>query len=307
MDIAVHPRTGKLLADIFSTIQREQHVMHPFVLLYGEKWLGKMTLAKYYAELLLQWFVQNDLLMLQDFSSILGKSHPLRVSFTKNELSDTLYKHHSYDDKGVRQIQERLVRSPLWSYKIVIIENLERVTISWANALLKLLEEPGENRLFIATTNSLTSLLDTIRSRALLLAVQPVDDLQLNQVIQNQFPSLPKEDTSLILQLAQGRVWFALRMAQECLAEEWENILVYWKKYLQIFNEKNTLSLYKFFETLSQKWLWQDFVHLLHYDLSIKKLSYVQDLLVHTQKHISHNGNKDANFFVLARELVMSS
>lgn len=42
----------------------------------------------------------------------------------------------------MRELQQRLARAPMGDWKIVYIENMERMTNQAANALLKSLEEP---------------------------------------------------------------------------------------------------------------------------------------------------------------------
>ncbi len=58
---------------------------------------------------------------------------------------------------------------------IVIIEDVDRLGLSAANALLKTLEEPLENVHFLLTTSSLNAVLPTIKSRAQSLRFAPLD------------------------------------------------------------------------------------------------------------------------------------
>lgn len=59
--------------------------------------------------------------------------------------------------------------------RIVWIEEANLLTIPAQNALLKLLEEPPTDTRFFLTCDSASSLLTTIRSRALLFALSPSD------------------------------------------------------------------------------------------------------------------------------------
>lgn len=65
--------------------------------------------------------------------------------------------------------------------KVVLLENIERMTIGAANAFLKTCEEPLANRIIIATTSNPSALLDTIISRAVLVKFNPllVEDLMM--------------------------------------------------------------------------------------------------------------------------------
>ena len=81
--------------------------------------------------------------------------------------------HIVYSDDGetikIDQVRELLAQSRLRPFearrKVFIIRNVEQLTAEGANALLKTLEEPGGNSLFILTTAHLEKNLDTILSR----------------------------------------------------------------------------------------------------------------------------------------------
>jgi DNA polymerase-3 subunit delta' len=60
--------------------------------------------------------------------------------------------------------------------KIVLLENIERMNRSSANAFLKNCEEPLKNKLIIATTSHPSSLLETIISRAIMIRFKEVND-----------------------------------------------------------------------------------------------------------------------------------
>lgn len=75
---------------------------------------------------------------------------------------------------GARQVNDRLALAPAGSYKVVYLENIERMTGSAANALLKSLEEPLPKRVIIASTSNYKQLLDTIISRALIVRFEPI-------------------------------------------------------------------------------------------------------------------------------------
>lgn len=50
-------------------------------------------------------------------------------------------------------------------YKYIVVKNIEKANVYALNSLLKLIEEPSQNSLFICTTTAYTSLLSTIKSR----------------------------------------------------------------------------------------------------------------------------------------------
>jgi DNA polymerase-3 subunit delta' len=65
---------------------------------------------------------------------------------------------------------------------IFIIENLGRMKVEAANALLKTLEEPGEGVLFFLTANREEDVLPTIRSRCSITTFQTVPESELKEM-----------------------------------------------------------------------------------------------------------------------------
>src|SRR3989339_1214295 len=64
-------------------------------------------------------------------------------------------------------------------YKIVLIKNIERMTLEAANAFLKTLEEPNSQVVFLLTTSNSSKILETIISRVRVLQFQPLNQSEL--------------------------------------------------------------------------------------------------------------------------------
>ncbi len=95
----------------------------------------------------------------------------------------------------------------------VIIDDGDRLSLPAQNALLKLLEEPPQNTLFIITTHYPGSLLMTIRSRLSEIEVRRVSKTSSDALIAANF-----DDSSKKLQvsfLAQGRPAEIIRLAHD--------------------------------------------------------------------------------------------
>ncbi len=82
----------------------------------------------------------------------------------------------------VRSIVERAGQSHAYPYLIFVIENLGRMKIEAANALLKTLEEPSEGTLFFLTANNEEDVLPTIKSRCQVTYFQTVPETELKQL-----------------------------------------------------------------------------------------------------------------------------
>lgn len=68
-------------------------------------------------------------------------------------------------------------------WRVVIIDALEEMNRAAANALLKMLEEPPARTLFLGVSHAPGRLLPTIRSRVRALALKPLRDDQVAQVL----------------------------------------------------------------------------------------------------------------------------
>lgn len=137
--IYLHPHTKHILTHV---TDKAQSVRHPFWLLRGPQGMGKMERVEEYVSETVQEYSQSDSLFIRDYSTALGKTHTLKVARTDSGVTTQVEKDFSYRDRGVREMNEWLARSPAGSRKILVIENIERMSIGAANALLKNIEEP---------------------------------------------------------------------------------------------------------------------------------------------------------------------
>lgn len=138
-------------------------------LFYGPSEVGKCTLAKTFANIL------------QCPNGLCGDC-PTCVQLEKGCHYDTVVLENNGESLKMEQVQNLIAKLSTTSqgnYKIVIIEDIERLTLPAANALLKTLEEPGEDTLFLLTTNNITQILDTIKSRVRLVKFAHVSNEEL--------------------------------------------------------------------------------------------------------------------------------
>ena len=89
-------------------------------------------------------------------------------------------------------------------FRVVIIDNADRLTIGAANALLKTLEEPLPNRVFFLITSQPEMIPLTIRSRCHEVRFAPHDD----EVIKTQakLGGFSEEDAEFVSMIARGRI-----------------------------------------------------------------------------------------------------
>ena len=95
------------------------------------------------------------------------------------------------------------LKSSEGGYKIVIIWLPERMNVQCANKLLKLLEEPPLQTVFLLVSEAPEQLLPTILSRTQRILVPPLEEADLIQALQQRNGLLP-EDASSVAHLANG-------------------------------------------------------------------------------------------------------
>jgi DNA polymerase-3 subunit delta' len=103
-------------------------------------------------------------------------------------------------------------------YRVCIVDSAEDLTISSANALLKLVEEPPQRSVFLIVSHAPQRVLPTIRSRCRRLQLQPLSDGDLRAVIGTLGPPLADVDAAKLdraIAGAEGSVRRAVEMLDE--------------------------------------------------------------------------------------------
>jgi len=84
----------------------------------------------------------------------------------------------------IRRIRQFTTLRPVAEgQRVVMLEGADTLAAPAANALLKVLEEPGERLTFILTAHSLAAVRSTVRSRAMTVAIQPVPTADLTAAL----------------------------------------------------------------------------------------------------------------------------
>jgi DNA polymerase-3 subunit delta' len=114
-----------------------------------------------------------------------------------------------------REIIKNLSLKPFEGlYKIMIIWLPEYMHPAGANALLKILEEPPRNTLFLLVSNDETKLLSTILSRTQIVHIRPFSDEEIKALLINQH-FIEEDKAGQIAHLVDGNINEALRLARE--------------------------------------------------------------------------------------------
>ncbi|MGS4947381.1 DNA polymerase III subunit delta' [Meridianimarinicoccus sp. RP-17] len=96
--------------------------------------------------------------------------------------------------------------------RVVIVDDADSLNVQAANALLKLLEEPPANTVFLLVSHMPSRLLPTIRSRCRTLPCAPLSPDDVAAALAGLAPDLGEDDRHALARLSGGSVGAALRL-----------------------------------------------------------------------------------------------
>jgi DNA polymerase-3 subunit delta' len=147
-------------------------------------------------------------------------SHPdmRRLERLTDEKTDKLKRNISVDQ--IRELAELFELSPAMSpWRVAIIDSVDDLETSGANALLKMLEEPPPNSLFFLVSHAPGRLLPTIRSRCRRLDFEKLDDDAMTSIMAMKAPDLGQAERQRIISMSFGSAGRALAFAELGLAK----------------------------------------------------------------------------------------
>ncbi len=173
----------------------EENRIAQTILLSGPEGVGKATLARRFAAALLgdPAKIERDDLSLPENLDIIEQ----REKWTSDKRADDPLFFSTHPDfvtfapdgplrqitiQQMRLLRERAQFKPLrGSRRVFLIDHIDRANEQSANSLLKVLEEPPEHLVIIATTENLYDLLPTIRSRSIVFQMARLSDSEMLQ------------------------------------------------------------------------------------------------------------------------------
>ena len=181
-----HEGTLKTFIDAWN--KREEHPIHPVWMLCGPRGIGKATLAHKIAKM-----VYGNV---GDFF-IIDMEHNVDERGSPKTDAKAISVH------TVRTMIEKMqLYSMSGKWRVILIDSVDELTITAENAILKLLEEPPQQTLFLLVTHQLSNVLPTVRSRARVEKMRPLTISQLRELCVKFMGE--EEISSEILKLANG-------------------------------------------------------------------------------------------------------
>ena len=199
---------------------RENKIAHAY-LFCGPRGTGKTTMARIFAKALnCETEFGNPCNHCENCVAITEGRHPdvIEIDAASNRGID-----------DIRDLVSKVKYSPiLGRYKVYIIDEVHMMTNEAFNALLKTLEEPPENVVFILATTEPYKLMPTILSRCQRYDFTKVSDgdiyNRLFDILQNENIQIEEDALTMLVSLADGGVRDALSMLDQAIAYCGNNI-----------------------------------------------------------------------------------
>lgn len=198
-------------------------------LICGPRGIGKATLAYRIARFVLSGGGEGGSLFGGAAPSLaIEPTHPVFQRVVSGGHADLKVVERSWtDDKktrlksdipvdDVRGIGGFLSLTPAeGGWRVVLIDAVDELNRSGANAILKILEEPPKNALLLLVSHSPGRLLPTIRSRCRRLVMRPLSEDMVVDLLARHAPQLESADARAVARLSDGSIGKALALAGE--------------------------------------------------------------------------------------------
>ena len=99
-------------------------------------------------------------------------------------------------------------------WRIVLVDSADVLNANAANALLKILEEPSKQSLLLLVSHAPGRLLPTVRSRCCHLALRPLAEATVAELLRRRLPELDEAEAATLARLAEGSLGRAIELAE---------------------------------------------------------------------------------------------
>ena len=168
------------------------------ILLSGKNGIGKSTMAYHFINYL---FIKNENFKYDISNFTINFNNKSNILVNSN-THPNLFKIFLKDDKKnieISEIRNLINFTNLSSLgdqkKIILIDDVEYLSINAVNALLKVVEEPNDNTFFILINNSSKKIIHTLRSRCIEFKLS-IDKSVIKNIINDLYKEINYDDIS---------------------------------------------------------------------------------------------------------------
>jgi len=159
------------LKSFFENIIKSDHLGHAYIF-EGAKGIGKKTMAEYFS-LVVMCDSHTPCLKCNKCMCTLSRTNPDIVYVDKGDKATINV------DKVREVIKEIYIRPKLCHRRIFIIDEAHLMNDASQNALLKVIENPPEYAIFVLLTENKNMLLNTVRSRSMIIKIPPLSNEEI--------------------------------------------------------------------------------------------------------------------------------
>ena len=256
-------------------------VSHAYII-SGEKGSGKKLLADLFARTLQCERIGTEPCMeCQSCKQALSLNQPdiIRVM---HEKPNTI----SVEDIRTQINGDIMIRPYSSPYKIYIVDEAEKLSVQAQNALLKTIEEPPVYAVLLLLTTNAGMLLQTIRSRCVILELKPVSSPMVKNYLMEQL-EVPEYHADICTAFAQGNVGKAKRLA---LSDSFSEML------------EHALHLVKYIHDMEVVDMISDLKRINTYKMEIN--DYLDLLTVWYRDVLMFKATRDADSLIFSHELI---
>ena len=221
-NIIGHQKQIQLLRDDLEN----ENLAHAY-LLAGPADLGKFTVAKAFVKTIQTDQLEED------------RAYQISMLIDKGIHADTLFyqvgvKEESIKIAEIRSVLMNLQMTGDSTRRVLVMEDIDRMTPEAANAMLKILEEPPTKVLFVFTSSNPKAILETILSRVRRIDFQLMSNKELFLALKNRYRLTEEKKIYRTMELAQGRVAKAIKLLEtDEHFQAYENIYTQIKSFLE--------------------------------------------------------------------------
>lgn len=201
--------------DYLENSQKAGKLSHAY-LFCGQEGTGKFELA-------IQWAKSVGKIELEEEKIIQGQHPDVFIIQPQVEVQKGKTK---VKDISIEQVKNVVSELSLFAYqsayKFLIINQANRMTLTAANSLLKIIEEPPQDTIIILITYNEDAILPTIRSRCQRIRFGLLSQTAIKEILQQEFPTVETETIEKAAELARGRIKIAEQYVEN--AEQLEKI-----------------------------------------------------------------------------------
>lgn len=277
MDVLGHEQT---ILHMKHAIEMDK-VSHAYII-SGEKGSGKKLLADLFAQTLqCERKGTEPCMECQSCKQALSLNQPdiIRVM---HEKPNTI----SVEDIRTQINGDIMIRPYSSPYKIYIVDEAEKLSVQAQNALLKTIEEPPVYAVLLLLTTNAGMLLQTIRSRCVILELKPVSSPMVKNYLMEQL-EVPEYHADICTAFAQGNVGKAKRLA---LSDSFSEML------------EHALHLVKYIHDMEVVDMISDLKRINTYKMEIN--DYLDLLTVWYRDVLMFKATRDADSLIFSHELI---